>query len=63
MWQRILAITCVALALTLALGCGGQNTAGNQPKLANPDDPKVKDLAPIPVGGGPKGAGGKANPF
>jgi hypothetical protein len=63
MWHRVLISSSLALALVLALGCGGRSSSGNQPRLANPDDPKVKDLAPVPVGGGPQGAAGKANPF
>jgi len=53
----------VAFALVLAIGCGGHNQGGGQPRLANPDDPKVKDQKPVEAGGVPKGAGGKANPF
>jgi hypothetical protein len=54
---------CVLFALTLAVGCGNQAGGGGQPRLANPNDPKVKDLAPTPIGGGPKGNAGEAKPF
>ena len=62
MWRAIFAAACLAFALTMTVGCA-QNQGGAQPKLANPDDPKIKVLAPVPVGGGPKGAGNKANPI
>jgi len=63
MLRGIFAATCLAFALALVAGCGSQNAGGGQPKLANPEDPKVKDQRPVGVGGAPKGAGGQANPF
>ena len=52
MLRGFFAVTCLIFALSLAAGCGGQ-TAGGGPRLANPNDPKVKDLAPVPVGVAP----------
>jgi hypothetical protein len=61
MMRSLFATVCLAFALTLASGCNSQSEGGSgQPKLANPNDPKVKDLAPVQVQGG---GGNKANPF
>jgi hypothetical protein len=62
MVRTILASACLAAALALAVGCSGQSGGGGQPRLANPDDSRVKNLQPAGVGA-PGGAGGaKPNP-
>jgi len=59
MIRSFIASACLVVALALVVGCGGQTGGGGGPKLANPDDPKVKDLAPAGVGGA---GGGQAKP-
>jgi hypothetical protein len=53
----LLALVSVALLLP-AVGCKKAGSGDGQPRLANPDDPRVKGLEPARVGGG----GGSANP-
>ena len=52
--KRVLGAVCVAaFALFTASGCGGdKNGPSGQPKLANPDDPKVKGMSPASPGAG-----------
>jgi hypothetical protein len=58
MIRTLFASACVVAALTLAAGCGGQSGSGGQPKLANPNDSRIKDAGPAGVGG-PAGGGGQ----
>jgi len=52
--KRVLPAVCVlAFALLSAAGCGGdKNGPSGQPKLANPDDPKIKGMSPATPGTG-----------
>jgi len=61
MIRAFFASACVLAALVLIGGCGGQGGGGGvTPKLANPNDPKMKDVGgPVGIKGGGVG-GGKA---
>jgi hypothetical protein len=61
MLRGFFATVCLAAALLLVTGCGQGGGGGGGPKLANPDDPKVKDLK-VQTPGGPLG-GKKGGPI
>jgi hypothetical protein len=50
--RAFFASTCLALALVLVIGCGSQGGGGGNPKVADPNDPKAKELKPLIPGGG-----------
>jgi hypothetical protein len=52
MLRTVFASAGLLLALTLLAGCGGQATQSG-PKLANPDDARVKNLKVQTPSGGP----------
>jgi hypothetical protein len=57
-------LTMIGCALLLAaLGCGGKDEArDSQPRLANPNDPAVRDLAPEGVANPGRPEAGKNQP-
>jgi hypothetical protein len=58
MLRAFFTATCFTFALLLLVGCGGQGSDGGGPRIANPNDPKAKELKPmIPGGGGAKQPG------
>jgi hypothetical protein len=48
MFHRMWALALALPLLWLSAGCGNRETG---PRLANPDDPRLKEIKPVGVGG------------